>query len=210
MENSALIIVDVQNDFCEGGSLSVQNASKIIPQINKVRKHFKNVIFTQDWHPKNHISFKTNHPNYKQLSQLEQLNLWPVHCVQNSYGAQLHKDIQIRNGDHFILKGKNSKYDSYSGFGCKEDKTNLHEILKTLKVNTIYVGGLSFDYCVLFTALDAIKLGYKVNVLRDCTQAIDPENAKTKMDSYFQEIRRQDSSILENSLQILTSYEVEE
>ncbi|CAD8137657.1 unnamed protein product [Paramecium octaurelia] len=210
MENSALIIVDVQNDFCEGGSLPVQNASKIIPQINKVRKYFKNVIFTQDWHPKNHVSFKTNHPNHKQLSQMEKQNLWPVHCVQNTYGAQLHKDIQIKNGDHFVLKGRNSKYDSYSGFGCKEDKTNLHEILKTLNVNTIYVGGLAFDYCVLFTVLDAIKLGYQVNVLRDCTQAIDTENAKTKIDSYFQETRRQDSSILEDSLQILTSYALEE
>ncbi|CAD8048403.1 unnamed protein product [Paramecium primaurelia] len=210
MENSALIIVDVQNDFCEGGSLPVQKASEIIPKINKVRKYFKNVIFTQDWHPQNHVSFKVNHPNLHELSKEEIQNLWPVHCVQNTFGAQIHKDIQIENGDIFVHKGTNSKYESYSGFGCEEDKTNLHEILQTLNVNTIYVGGLALDYCVLFTAIDAIKLGYKVKVLKDCTQAIDPENAKTKINSFFADICRQDSTIQENSLQIFTSYEVQE
>ncbi|CAD8056875.1 unnamed protein product [Paramecium sonneborni] len=210
MENSALIIVDVQNDFCEEGSVPVQKASEIIPKINKVRKYFKNVIFTKDWHPEDHVSFKINHPNLNELTKDEVQNLWPVHCVQNTYGSELHKDIQIENGDIIVLKGKNSKYDSYSGFGCKEDKTNLHQILQNLNVNTIYVGGLALDYCVLFTVIDAIKLGYKVKVLKDCSQAIEPESAKTKINSYFAELRRQDNTILENSLQIFTSCEVEQ
>lgn len=93
MENSALIIVDVQNDFCEGGSLPVKKSSEIIPKINKVRKYFKHVIFTKDWHPENHVSFKINHPNLDELKKEIVENLWPVHCVQNTYGAQLHKDI---------------------------------------------------------------------------------------------------------------------
>ncbi|CAD8144840.1 unnamed protein product [Paramecium pentaurelia] len=210
MENSALIIVDVQNDFCEGGSLPVQKSSEIIPKINKVRKYFKHVIFTKDWHPENHVSFKINHPNLHELKKEVVENLWPVHCVQNTYGAELHKDIQIEESDIIVLKGTNSKYDSYSGFGCKEDQTNLNEILQSLNVDTIYVGGLALDYCVLFTVIDAIKLGYKVKILKDCTQAIEPENAKSKINQYFAEIRRQDNTILENSLQIFTSYEVEE
>ncbi|CAD8059847.1 unnamed protein product [Paramecium sonneborni] len=209
MENSALIIVDVQNDFCEEGSLPVQKASEIIPKINKVRKYFKHVIFTKDWHPQDHVSFKINHPNLDKLTQNDIQNLWPVHCVQNTYGSELHKDIQKENSDITVLKGTNSKYDSYSGFGCQEDKTNLNEILQSLNVNTIYVGGLALDYCVLFTVIDALKLGYKVKVLKDCTQAIDPDNAKNKMNSYFTEIRRQNNKIQENSLQVLTSFDID-
>jgi nicotinamidase/pyrazinamidase len=163
----ALIIVDVQNDFCEGGSLAVKEANDIILPINSLlrNKHYDAVIATLDWHPKNHESFKVNHPQ----------GPWPVHCVQDSAGSLVHKDLASNHIEYFIRKGTNPKIDSYSGFldNDKQSKTGLDELLKKLNITDIDVVGLALDYCVKATALDGAKLGYNTSVIVDLTRAVN-------------------------------------
>lgn len=161
----ALLIIDVQRDFCPGGSLAVTNGDKIIPVINELSPLFTNVVFTKDWHPLDHCSFTENG------------GIWPAHCVQKTDGAHLHPDLIIPEDEINIFKGIDVDIDSYSAFFDNERKkeTPLHTILKELEIEELYVTGLATDYCVKFTVLDALSLGYKVNVITNAVAGVNVE-----------------------------------
>jgi nicotinamidase/pyrazinamidase len=158
----ALVIVDVQYDFMPGGALAVKEGDLITAQIIKIRDCFDLVVFTQDWHPADHCSFKENG------------GIWPVHCVQNTKGAQIDNRL-IRPDDIIVRKGIHKDIDSYSGFWDNErkHKTELDAILKNKQVDTIYVCGLATDYCVKFTAIDGVEAGFKVYLVEDACCGVD-------------------------------------
>jgi len=173
-----LLVIDLQNDFCPGGSLAVPEGDKIVPVINKIMDKFYKVVATQDWHPKNHVSFASTHN--KQLYETIEINnilqtLWPEHCVQGSHGAELHKDLDIRKIDLILRKGTDPQIDSYSAFleNDKQTKTGLDGYLRSLDIKKVYVCGLALDYCVYYTACDAVKFGFETYVIIDATKGVD-------------------------------------
>lgn len=176
-KSSALIIVDVQNDFVEGGSLAVSGGKAIVPIINKLMPMFETVIATQDWHPQNHCSFAVNHG--KSVGEVININgqkqvLWPVHCLQNSYGAQLVEELNQSAITHFQRKGEQADMDSYSAFfdNAGQNPTGLEKYLKTAQVNSLYVCGIALDYCVKYTCLDAISLGFDTRLITDANASV--------------------------------------
>jgi nicotinamidase/pyrazinamidase len=188
----ALLVVDVQNDFCPGGALAVAEGDQVVPFINRIRKDFPLVVFTQDWHPRDHASFASNHAG-RQPFEVIDLNgqpqtLWPDHCVQHSQGAEFHPKLDIRPGDPVFRKGTIRDVDSYSGFldNDRQHETGLREFLRKKGVRQVTVVGLATDYCVKFTSLDAAKFGFKVKVLREGCRAVnldtqDEERAYAEM-----------------------------
>lgn len=174
-----LIIVDVQNDFLHGGALAVPKGNEIIPFINVIQDQYDLVVATQDWHPPNHGSFAANHQGRMpseviELNGLEQI-LWPVHCVQNSFGAKFSEQLKVEQVQKVFVKGTDPNIDSYSGFfdNGKLQSTGLHDYLQSQGIEEVTIVGLAADYCVKFTAMDAAELGYKVEVLRDGTRAVN-------------------------------------
>ncbi|EAR85289.1 isochorismatase hydrolase (macronuclear) [Tetrahymena thermophila SB210] len=193
VEKTALIIVDIQNDFCEGGSLAVPDSLKAIHQVNQIRQnnHFDIVVVTKDYHPANHISFAANHPGEKPFTNLILPNgkvqeLWPHHCVQGTTGADLHKDLVTLPSDKIILKGQDANIDSYSGFGSEGENTGLLQYLKEQQVSTVYCAGLAYDFCVGSTAIDSAKNGFKTYIVEDGTGSISEETVKN-MNKRFEE-----------------------
>ena len=180
---SALIIIDMQNDFCPGGALAVKGGENIVEPINKAQEEFDTIILTQDWHPKEHSSFAANH-NAEVYSNMEMdygsQILWPNHCVQGSEGANFHRNLNTNKGDLILRKGCNPKIDSYSAFfeNDKNTTTGLEGYLIKKEIKQLYLCGLAFDYCVFYSALDGINLGFDVFVFQDLTKAIDLNNSK--------------------------------
>ncbi|AFR36313.1 bifunctional nicotinamidase/pyrazinamidase [Riemerella anatipestifer] len=183
----ALIVVDVQNDFCEGGALAVPNANEIIPYINLLieENQYDKIIFTQDWHPANHKSFASN--NGKKVGETISLNgvpqfMWPDHCVENSFGAEFHKDLDTSKVDYIVKKGKNPEIDSYSAFQDNNHfmKTGLADYLKENDIQLVEIVGLALDYCVKYTCLDAVKEGFLTCLHFNGTRAVNvkPENGR--------------------------------
>ncbi len=183
----ALIVVDVQNDFIPGGALPVADGDKIISGINNLtKKKFEmwKIVFTQDWHPKGHMSFASSHGK-NPFDPIDTPGLgpvlWPDHCVQGSFGAEFHKDLNTNQAHLIIRKGYNRNIDSYSAFleNDKKTETGLAGFLDTSGVKKVYVCGLALDYCVYYTALDAKAKGFEVVVLTDLTKWIaeDTKNA---------------------------------
>ncbi len=179
----ALIIVDVQNDFCPGGSLAVKNGDKIINQINNIQKYFNNIILTQDWHPEDHTSFSTTNPEKKifttkKMPYGDQV-IWPPHCVIGTRGAEFHKNLNTNKANFIIRKGFRKEIDSYSGFyeNDRSTSTGLDGILKNLKIKRVFVVGLALDFCVQFTAIDSVNLGYETFVIEDATLPVDIGNS---------------------------------
>ncbi len=169
---TALIIVDVQNDFLPGGALGIKDASKILAPINSLMSAVDLVIASQDFHPKGHVSFITRG------------GLWPEHCIEGSFGAELSAHLKLDKIDKTILKGTNPDIDSYSAFFDNEKKhqTELDSFLKTKGVSSLIIVGLATDYCVKFTALDAIALGYRVFLSKEGSAAVkDEEGAILEM-----------------------------
>ena len=185
----ALIIVDPQNDFCEGGSLAVPDADSIFDQINSLKREYGTVIITQDWHPEDHMSFADNNDaepfSVKKMpidtvGEVDQV-MWPRHCVQGTVGAQIHHLLEIKGDEQIVQKGMNPLVDSYSGFGDftedkRLEKTELDEILQSHNIEKIDVVGLAYNYCVAYTAKDAKKLGYETTVICTSTRHIPDEN----------------------------------
>lgn len=174
-----LVVVDMQYDFLPGGSLAVSGGDEIVPLINTLAKKFTNVIFTQDWHPADHISFASQHKGKAPFETIElpygSQVLWPDHCVWASHGAQLSTDLDIPQGQLIIRKGYNRLIDSYSGFqeADRETLTGLAGYLNERDVGRLYVVGLATDFCVGWTAIDGAAAGYDVTVIEDATRAID-------------------------------------
>jgi len=181
--NSALIIIDMQNDFCPGGALAVKDGENIIEAINTAQEDFDTIILTQDWHPKEHSSFASNH-NAEVYSNMEMdygsQILWPNHCIQGSEGANFHRNLNTKKCDLILRKGCNPKIDSYSAFfeNDKNTTTGLEGYLIKKEIKQLYLCGLAFDYCVFYSALDGIDLGFDVFVFQDLTKAIDLNNSK--------------------------------
>jgi len=175
----ALIVVDIQNDFLPCGALAVDGGDQIIPIVNQLMKKFDIVVATQDWHPGGHGSFASTYKGKKPGEQIE-LNgldqvLWPDHCIQGSAGAEFSKQISASEFHEVIQKGTDLLIDSYSGFfdNGRKKETRLNEYLKSKKVETVFVVGLATDYCVKFTAIDAVDLGYRTFVIPDATKAVN-------------------------------------
>jgi nicotinamidase/pyrazinamidase len=178
----ALIIVDIQLDFVTGGKLEVPNGEQIIPVVNILSERFPLVVATQDWHPQNHKSFASNHAGKNpfekiRLEGLEQV-LWPDHCVQASRGAEFHPLLKMDRVEGIFRKGMVPDIDSYSGFFDNGHKkaTGLAGYLKERGVDSVYVCGLAGDYCVFYTAKDALVEGFKTTLIEDATRAIDKDD----------------------------------
>ncbi len=176
---SALIVIDVQNDFCPGGALAVPEGDQIVPGINALMDDFDTVVLTQDWHPAGHSSFASSHGGKAPYELIDMPYgpqvLWPDHCVQGSAGSDLHTNLDVTRANVIIRKGTNPAIDSYSAFFENDQKTptGLEGYLKTLGVTEITMVGLATDFCVQFSALDAARLGFKVTVREDLCRAID-------------------------------------
>lgn len=183
---SALILVDIQNDFLPGGALAVPGGDEIIPVVNQIQGQFDLVVATQDWHPANHGSFAVNHPGRKpgemiDLHGLQQI-LWPAHCVQGMPGADFAPSLDRALWDHVVFKGTDPAIDSYSGFFDNGGRrsTGLGEYLRGKRVSTVHVVGLATDYCVKFTVLDALKLGFQTVLIEDACRGINLRSGDTR------------------------------
>ena len=176
---TALLVIDVQNDFCPAGALAVVGGNEIIPHINEEMAKYDCVVLTQDWHPKGHSSFATSHEGKNPLELIKMPYgdqvLWPDHCVQGSKGAEFNPDLNIEQANAIIRKGSNPFIDSYSAFFENDRKTStgLDGYLKSLEIEKISLVGLATDFCVNYSAQDAANLGYKVSVLEKMCRAID-------------------------------------
>ena len=174
-----LILVDLQNDFFENGALAVPKANEIIEPVNKILDSFRLVIATQDWHPSDHRSFASNNPGVSvgELIEIEGLKqiMWPNHCVQGSFGAMFHSNLNTQKIIKVFQKGCNINVDSYSGFydNAKRGDTGLKSYLDKMNVNRLFIVGLATDYCVKFTALDAVECGFETFLIQDCCRAVN-------------------------------------
>ena len=175
----ALIVIDVQNDFCPDGSLAVPSGDEIVPGINALMADYDAVILTQDWHPAGHSSFASTHPGKQDMDLIDMPYgpqvLWPDHCIQGSAGAEFHPDLNADRADLIIRKGYNPAIDSYSAFfeNDQSTPTGLEGYLRTRGITILTMVGLATDFCVNYSAVDAVKLGFSVNVRTDLSRAID-------------------------------------
>lgn len=189
----ALIIVDIQYDFLPGGALAVPNGDTIIPVINRIQEDYDLVVATQDWHPAGHHSFASVHPGSKplevvDLAGLEQV-LWPDHCVQGTRGAHLSEQLDVRRIEAIFRKGTDPKIDSYSGFfdNGKRKRTGLEGYLRDRRVTTVSICGLAADYCVYFTAMDALQTGFSTRILESAVRPIDASAYAAKRETFVQQ-----------------------
>jgi len=175
----ALIVYDVQNDFCPGGALAVAMGDQIVPGINALMQDFDAVILTQDWHPAGHASFASSHPGAEPMSMTEMPYgpqvLWPDHCIQGTHGAAFHAALDTDAADMIVRKGFRPQIDSYSAFFENDHitPTRLDGYLRTRRITTLTMVGLATDFCVNYSAVDAAKLGFHVTVRTDLCRGID-------------------------------------
>ena len=186
----AILLIDIQIDFLSGGALAVEHGDEIVPVANRLMPQYELAVATQDWHPADHSSFASQHPdkNVGDIIQLDGVDqtLWPDHCVQGTHGAEFSKKLNTEGIHQIILKGTNPAIDSYSGFfdNARRKATGLDVYLRGQNVNQVHVMGLATDYCVKYTVMDALDLNYQVILLsegvrgvnlneRDCQRAIE-------------------------------------
>ena len=196
----ALIIVDLQHDFLPGGSLAVEHGEEVIPVANRMQDEFELVLATQDWHPPNHGSFASNHPGKKPgdmivLGGVPQV-LWPDHCVQGSHGAEFHSDFDRRRVARVFQKGTDRSIDSYSAFfdNGHRKSTGLGDYLRANHVTDVFLLGLATDYCVKYSALDALHLGFKTHVIEEGSRGVNlqPNDSRDALEN----LRRRGVEIL--------------
>ena len=179
MKNAVLLVIDVQNDFCPGGALAVNGGDDVVPLINTLARDYEHVVLTQDWHPVGHSSFASQHQGAAAFTQIEMpygpQTLWPDHCIIGSSGAAFHNALGVPHAELIIRKGFRKEIDSYSAFFENDHKTptGLGGYLKERGVSHITCVGLAFDYCVRYSAEDAVKLGFEVEVIEAATRAIN-------------------------------------
>lgn len=178
-DRDLLLVVDVQNDFCEGGALAVPGGDEVVEPINRIAQRFAHVVLTQDWHTPGHLSFASSHPGKKPLETVEldygtQI-LWPDHCVQGTLGAEFHPDLHIPHAELILRKGYHREIDSYSAFFENDHRTptGLAGYLRERGFLRIFLVGLAFDFCVRYSAEDARAQGFEAVVIEDATRAID-------------------------------------
>jgi len=181
MMSRALILVDLQNDFLPGGAMAVPEGDQLIPVANRVQALFDVVVASQDWHPADHGSFAVSHPGREPGDQIELAGLpqilWPTHCVQDSPGARLAPGLETSRIDRIFYKGSDPQIDSYSCFhdNGRRQSTGLAEYLRDQGIDTVFILGLATDYCVKFSVLDAVDLGFAVHLVLDGCRGIDLE-----------------------------------
>jgi len=180
----ALIVIDVQNDFCPGGALAVEGGDQVVPILNRLQERFEIVVLTQDWHPADHQSFASNHgaePFSTTTMPYGEQVLWPDHCVQGTKGAEFHADLDTRRAELVIRKGFRAAIDSYSAFfeNDRSTVTGLAGYLRERGVEGVALAGLATDFCVAYSALDAVGLGFRARVIEDASRAIDLDGSLT-------------------------------
>ena len=179
MAQKALIVIDVQNDFCPGGALAVENGDEIVPLVNHLIASHDHVVLTQDWHPADHSSFASRHEGKAPFETIEvsygPQTLWPDHCVQGTQGAEFHPDLDSTKAEMVIRKGFRPAIDSYSAFfeNDHETPTGLSGYLKERGIAEVVLAGLATDFCVGFSALDAVTCGFRTSVVMQACRAID-------------------------------------
>ncbi|MIL08867.1 bifunctional nicotinamidase/pyrazinamidase [Salmonella enterica subsp. enterica] len=179
MAGQALIVIDIQNDFCPGGALAVAGGDEIIPIVNSLIAEAPHVVLTQDWHPAGHSSFASTHTGRQPFETIEMpygpQTLWPDHCIQGAAGAEFHKALDWTRAELVVRKGFRKAIDSYSAFFENDHKTptGLSGYLRERGIDTLTMVGLATDYCVAYSALDAERLGFNVTVRMDACRAID-------------------------------------
>lgn len=184
--DTALLVVDVQNDFCPGGALAVTDGDAVVPVANRLMEKFPLTVLTQDWHPADHASFASQHPGRVPYSTIEMPYgiqvLWPDHCVQGSAGADFHKDLTVDRAQLVVRKGFRRKIDSYSAFyeNDRRTPTGLDGYFRDLNITHLVMVGLATDYCVFYSAADAVKRGYTVSVVEDGCRGIDLDGKMAK------------------------------
>ncbi len=190
--HDVLIVIDVQNDFCPGGTLAVADGDAVIEVIQRIAPRFEHVVLTQDWHPANHTSFASSHTGRKPYDEIElsygPQTLWPAHCVQGSKGAEFHPALGLPAAELVLRKGFDARIDSYSAFfeNDRRTPTGLAGYLEERGLTRVFLAGLAYDYCVGYSALDARRLGLAAFVVRDGCQAIDLSGSVTKMEAEFE------------------------
>jgi nicotinamidase/pyrazinamidase len=184
--DEVLLAVDLQYDFMPNGALAVPFGDEVVPVVNRIARGFSHVVLTQDWHPRDHISFAANHPGRAPFETMtldygEQV-LWPVHCVQGTEGAALHRGLDVPHARLVIRKGHHARVDSYSAFleADRKTPTGLAGYLADTGVKRVYLCGLATDYCVAWSALDARQAGFEVTVIEDACRAIDLNGSLAK------------------------------
>jgi nicotinamidase/pyrazinamidase len=195
-ESDALLIIDVQNDFCPGGALAVTDGDAVIPAIHRAAPHFQHILLTQDWHTPDHNSFASAHPGKKPFEQIDLAygtqTLWPDHCVQGTRGADFHPALDL-TGSEFVRvelilrKGFRREIDSYSAFfeNDRTTATGLAGYLRERSLTRVFLAGLAYDYCVGYSALDARRLGLDAFILRDACRAIDLNGSVAAIEREF-------------------------
>ena len=184
--SQALIVIDVQNDFCPGGALAVPEGDAVVAGINKIIGDFDIRVFTQDWHPQGHSSFASSHDGKAPFDTVDLSYgvqvLWPDHCVQGTAGAEFHPGLASDPADVVLRKGFRREIDSYSAFfeNDRQTPTGLEGYLRTRGVDSIVCVGLATDFCVYYSAMDAVKMGFGVEVLEDYCRAIDLDGSLAK------------------------------
>jgi nicotinamidase/pyrazinamidase len=177
--DTALIVIDVQNDFCPGGALAVADGDRILPLVNRMIVDFAHVVLTQDWHPAGHSSFASSHPGKAPFSTIEvpygSQTLWPDHCVQGTKGAELHQGLEWTKAQLVVRKGFRGAIDSYSAFfeNDRRTPTGLAGYLRERGLGRLVLCGLATDFCVAYSALDAARLGFETTVVMEACRAID-------------------------------------
>ncbi|MBW8745979.1 MAG: bifunctional nicotinamidase/pyrazinamidase [Acidobacteria bacterium] len=188
----ALVIIDLQNDFCPGGALEVRSGDEIVPLINPLQQRFDHVILTQDWHPAGHISFATSHPGNNPFETIQVAYgpqvLWPDHCLQGTAGAAFHPLLDTTRAELIVRKGYNPRIDSYSAFLDNDHSTptGLGGALKERGIQRLFFCGLAYDYCVHFSAVDAVSLGFTACVIEDACRAIDLNGSVARVNEEMQ------------------------
>jgi nicotinamidase/pyrazinamidase len=179
LSTDALLVIDIQNDFCPAGALAVAEGSTIIPIINNLGLLFDHVILTQDWHPKDHISFASSHPGMHPYSTIQATYgpqaLWPEHCLQQSHGAEFHPALALPHSELILRKGFRREIDSYSAFLENDHRTptGLASYLRERGLKRLFLCGLAYDFCVRFSAIDGAALGFECLVIEDASRAVN-------------------------------------
>jgi nicotinamidase/pyrazinamidase len=185
-DRDVLIVIDVQNDFCDGGALPVPGGQGVVPVIHRIAPAFQHVVLTQDWHPRDHHSFASHHPGREPFDSIETEHgeqvLWPDHCVQNTSGAALHPHLLLDNAELIIRKGFRSNIDSYSAFMENDHRTptGLKGYLHERGLKRVFVAGLAYDYCVRFSAVDSRNAGFETYVVEDACKGIGAPDATNR------------------------------
>ncbi len=190
----ALLVVDLQNDFCPGGALAVDGGDEIVPIVNKLAQQFPHVILTQDWHPPSHISFASAHPGAQPYSSIDvpygPQTLWPDHCVQNTLGAAFHPELSIPHAELILRKGFRTNIDSYSAFieNDHATPTGLAGYLRERGLTRLFLCGLAYDFCVHYSAIDGTALDFECLVIEDATRPVKLPGSVVATDQAFEEV----------------------